>query len=59
MADRFVLYSTLLVFASLTVIVMSVTRVSSGRQDAAIRLTRLARIAFPILYIVILAMVAL
>ena len=58
-ADRFVLYSTLLVFASLTVIVMSVTRVSSGRQDAAIRLTRLARIAFPILYIVILAMVAL
>ena len=49
-ADRFVLYSTLLVLASLAVAVATVRWASTDRTDAAERLTRQTRRAFPILY---------
>lgn len=49
-ADRFVLYSTLLVLASLAVTVMSVRWASTDRKEAAEKLTRQARVAFPFLY---------
>ena len=49
-ADRFVLYSTLLVIASLAVTVASVRLASQERMDAAVRLTRQARWAFPLVY---------
>jgi hypothetical protein len=54
-ADRFVLYSTLLVIASLAVTVASVRLVNQDKLDAAVRLTRQARWAFPFLYAMILA----
>ena len=57
-ADRFVLYSTLLVLASLVVTVTSTIWVNSERRDAALRLTRRARIAFPFLYIIVLLTLA-
>jgi gamma-aminobutyric acid receptor subunit beta len=57
-ADRFVLYSTLLLIASLAVTVASVRRVGQDRVDDASRLTRQARIAFPIVYIGILTSLA-
>lgn len=50
-ADQFVLYSTLLLIASLAVTVVSVRLESGGNPDAAVRLTRQARWAFPCLYI--------
>jgi hypothetical protein len=49
-ADRFVLYSTLLVLVSLAVTVTTIRRASTGRRDAAERLARRARQAFPVLY---------
>ena len=49
-ADRFVLYSTLLVLTSLAVAVATVRWASTDRKDAAERLTRQARRAFPVLY---------
>ena len=49
-ADRFVLYSTLLVLASLAVAVMTVRWASTDRKGAAERLARQARVAFPFLY---------
>ena len=49
-ADRFVLYSTLLVLASLAVAVATVRWASTDRKDAAERLTRQARRTFPVLY---------
>jgi hypothetical protein len=49
-ADRFVLYSTLLVLVSLAVTVMSVRWAGTGRKEAAERLTGRARLAFPFLY---------
>jgi hypothetical protein len=49
-ADRFVLYSTLLVLVSLAVTVASVRWASTDRQQAAENLTRQARLAFPFLY---------
>ena len=49
-ADRFVLYSTLLVLVSLAAAVATARRASSDRIDAAERLTRQARWAFPLLY---------
>jgi hypothetical protein len=49
-ADRFVLYATLLVLASLAVAVTTVRWASTDRTDAAERLTRQARRAFPVLY---------
>ena len=49
-ADRFVLYSTLLVLVSLAVTVASVRWASTDRQQAAENLTRRARLAFPFLY---------
>ena len=52
-ADRFVLYSTLLVFVSLAATVMSVRWASTDRKPAAEKLTRQARLAFPFLYAVI------
>jgi len=49
-ADRFVLYSTLLVLISLAVTVASVRWASTDRKQAAENLTRRARLAFPFLY---------
>lgn len=49
-ADRFVLYSTLLVLVSLAVTVLSVRWASTDRKPAAEKLTRQARLAFPLLY---------
>jgi hypothetical protein len=49
-ADRFVLYSTLLVLVSLAVTVTSVRWASTDRKEAAERLTRQTRLAFPLLY---------
>ena len=49
-ADYFVLYSTSLVLVSLAIIVVTIRWVSTDRKDAAERLTRQARLAFPILY---------
>lgn len=49
-ADRFVLYSTLLVLVSLAITVLSVRWASTDRKPAAEKLTRRARVAFPLLY---------
>ncbi len=57
-ADRFVLYSTLLLIASLAVTVASVRRVNNDNIDGAVRLTRQARWAFPVFYMMILFAVA-
>jgi hypothetical protein len=53
-ADRFVLYSTLLLIASLAATVASVRRIHREDLDAAMRLTRTARWLFPLAYIGIL-----
>ena len=50
-ADRYVLYSTLLLIASLAVTVASVRLASQERMEAAVRLTRRARWAFPMAYV--------
>jgi hypothetical protein len=49
-ADRFGLYSTLLVLASLAVTVVTIRWASTDRKDAAERLARQTRLAFPLLY---------
>ena len=49
-ADRFVLYSTLLVLASLAVAIVTIRWASTDRVAAAERITRQARVAFPFLY---------
>ena len=49
-ADRFVLYSTLLVLVSLAVTVTGIRLVGAGKKDVAERLAGLARLAFPMLY---------
>jgi hypothetical protein len=49
-ADRFVLYSTLLVLVSLAVTVTTIRWASTDREEVAERLARRARIAFPFLY---------
>jgi hypothetical protein len=49
-ADRFGLYSTLLVLASLAVTVVTIRWASRDRKDAAQRLARQTRLAFPFLY---------
>jgi len=49
-ADHFVLYSTSLVLISLAVIVVTIRWASTDRKDAAQRLARQARVAFPVLY---------
>jgi hypothetical protein len=49
-ADRFGLYSTLLVLVSLAVVVVTVRWASTDRKDAAEYLSRQARLAFPFLY---------
>jgi hypothetical protein len=49
-ADRFVLYSTLLVLVSLAVTVASVRWASTDRNQAAQNLTQRARLAFPFVY---------
>ena len=56
-ADRFVLYSTLLVLASLAVTVIGIRQVGAGKQDAAERLARHTRRAFPLLYGLILVVI--
>ncbi len=53
-ADQFVLYSTLLLIASLAVTVASTRRVKAGDQEGASRLSRVARWAFPVLYAIAL-----
>jgi hypothetical protein len=57
-ADRFVLYSTLLLIASLAVTVASVRLANADRMEDAVRLTRRARWTFPVAYIGILAAMA-
>jgi hypothetical protein len=58
-ADRFVLYSTLLVLVSLAVAVATVRWANTDRKDAAERLVRQTRLAFPLLYgLIILLTVA-
>ena len=52
-ADRFVLYATLLVLVSLAVTVTSIRWASTDRKEAAERLARRARVAFPFLYALI------
>jgi hypothetical protein len=49
-ADRFVLYSTLLVLVSLAISVANIRLVSAEKRDAAERMTRRVRLAFPFLY---------
>ena len=49
-ADRFVLYSTLLVLASLAITIVGVRLVGTERTPAAELLSRRAQLAFPILY---------
>ena len=49
-ADRFVLYSTLLVLASLAVTVAGIRQVGAERKDAAERLAHRARVAFPCMF---------
>ena len=56
-ADRFVFYSTTLVLASLAVTIVSVRLIGAGKPDAAERLARRARQAFPFLYGLIVALV--
>lgn len=58
-ADRFVLYCTFLLIVSLAVAVASARKVGRDDSDAARRLTRTARWAFPLVYAVILAALAL
>jgi hypothetical protein len=57
-ADRFVLYCTFLLIASLAVTVASARKIGRGDTDAANRLTRTARRAFPFVYIGILGTLA-
>jgi hypothetical protein len=49
-ADRFVLYSTSLVFLSLAVNVLTIRWANNDRKDAAERLANRARVVFPFLY---------
>ena len=56
-ADRFVLYSTMLVLASLAVTVVGVRLVGAEKKDAAERLTRQARLVFPFIYGLIVVLV--
>ena len=49
-ADRFVLFSTLLVLASLAITIVGVRLVGTDRKRAAEMLSRRAQLAFPILY---------
>ena len=55
-ADRFVLYSTLLVLVSLAITVVTIRQVGVGEKDAAERLTGQARLAFPFLYALIVVL---
>ncbi|MGI9200948.1 MAG: hypothetical protein ACR2QL_07815, partial [Woeseiaceae bacterium] len=49
-ADRFVLYSTLLVLLSLAITVTTIRWASTDREAAAERLSLRARLGFPFLY---------
>jgi hypothetical protein len=49
-ADRFVLYATLLVLVSLAVTIVTIRWTNTERIAAAERLTRQARLAFPVLF---------
>lgn len=55
-ADRFVIYATLLVLLSLVVTVLASRWVSAGRADDANRATRYMRIAFPLAFVLIVAL---
>jgi len=55
-ADRFVIYSTLLVLLSLVVTVLASRWVSAGRADDANRATRYMRIVFPLGFALIVAL---
>jgi len=54
-ADKFAMYSTLLVLVSLGTTVIATRWVNDGRESDAIRLTLWARWAFPIIFAVIVA----
>ena len=49
-ADSFVLYSTLLVLASLAVTIVGIRLVGAERKATAEKLSRRAQLAFPVLY---------
>lgn len=49
-ADRFVLYSTLLVLVSLAIIVVTIRWVNADQKDVAERVARQVRLAFPLLF---------
>jgi hypothetical protein len=55
-ADRFVLYSTLLVLASLAITIAGIRQVGAEQKEAAERLARRARLAFPLMYGLIIAL---
>lgn len=55
-ADRFVLYSTLLVLVSLAVTIVGVRLVGADKKGTAERLSRRAQLVFPVLYALIIAM---
>ncbi len=57
-ADRFVLYSTLLVLASLAVTIVGIRLLGADKKHAAERLARQARLAFPFLYGLIVVLIA-
>jgi hypothetical protein len=52
-ADLFVMHSTLLVMVSLGVTVVATRWVNQDRQDAAVRLTRITRWVFPVVFALI------
>ena len=56
-ADYFLLYATLLVLVSLAITVVCIRQVSREKNDAAERLARQARIAFPLMYVLIIALI--
>lgn len=57
-ADRFVMYSTLLVLLSLGITVVATRWVNEDRESDAARMTVYARWAFPLIFIVIVALTA-
>jgi hypothetical protein len=56
-ADRFVLYSTVLVLVSLAITIVGIRQVGAKRTDDAERLASRTRLAFPLLYGLILLLI--
>ena len=56
-ADRFLMYSTVLVLTSLAVTIVGIRLLGAGKPDAAERLASRARLAFPFLYGLIVVLI--